>query len=192
MRTALTVILGLLLTGCATNNRVLVATGTVIGVEIAENPATGLYQAKLGYNRAEIALVPTTNGYTPDVLVEMQYAGLFSRNGGIYQRLAVGPNAVIQPGAMAMFLKDNNGVLSSNTLDVIKSFSAIPVLSADVRDRKYKLAIAYRVAANKPSWDAAAVTAGYPAFGEFLTETTTTTAQCDKIEGALKANGAMP
>jgi hypothetical protein len=192
MRTAFAIILGLLLTGCATNNKVLVATGTVIGVEIAENPATGLYQAKLGYNRGEIAIVPTTNGYTPDVLVELQYAGLFSRNGGIYQRLAVGPTAVAQPGAMAMFLKDSKGSINSNTVEVLKSFNNITVLSPDVRDRKLKLAVAYKVAANKPSWDAAAVTAGYPAFGEFLTETTTTATQCDKIEGALKANGAMP
>ena len=189
MRTALSLVLGLLLTGCATNNRVLVATGTLIGVEIAENPTTGLYQAKLGYNRGELALVPTTNGYVPDVLVEIQYAGLFSRNGGIYQRLAVGPNAVTQPGAMAMFLKDNNGNVSSNTLEVIKSLSKIPVLSDDVRERKYKLALVYKVASNKPTWDTAAIQVGYTNFGAFLTETLTTAEQCAKMETSLKTNG---
>jgi hypothetical protein len=189
MRTALSLVLGLLLTGCATNNRVLVATGTIIGVEIAENPTTGLYQAKLGYNRGELALVPTTNGYVPDVLVEIQYAGLFSRNGGIYQRLAVGPNAVTQPGAMAMFLKDNNGNVSSNTLEVIKSLSKIPVLSDDVRERKYKLALVYKVASNKPTWDTAAIQVGYTNFGAFLTETLTTAEQCAKMETSLKTNG---
>jgi len=190
MRTALSLVLGLLLTGCATNNKVLVATGTVIGVEIAENPTTGMYQAKLGYNRGEIAIVPTTNQYTPDVLVELQYAGLFSRNGGIYQRLAVGPNAVAQPGAMAMFLKDTNGKVDTNTLNAIKTaFAKVPELTADVRERKYKMALVYRVATNKPTWDTAASQAGYTSFGTFLTETSTTAEQCGKVEEALKANG---
>jgi hypothetical protein len=190
MRTALSVILGLLLTGCATQNKILVATGTIIGVEIAENPATGLYQAKLGYNRGEVAFVPTTNGYTPDVLVELQYAGLFSRSGGIYQRLAVGPNAVLQPGAMAMFLKDNSGKIDTNVLNAVKAaFDKVPELTADVRERKYKMALVYRVATNKPTWDTAASQAGYTSFGTFLTETSTTAEQCGKVEATLKANG---
>ena len=72
-KSLISIVLGLLLAGCATHNTILVATGTSLGVEIAQNPATGLYQAKLGYNRAELALVPTspTNGYTPDVLTEL-------------------------------------------------------------------------------------------------------------------------
>lgn len=190
MRTALSIVLGLLLTGCATSNKVLVATGTVIGVEIAENPSTGLYQAKLGYNRGEIALVPTTNAYVPDVLVELQYAGLFSRSGGIYQRLAVGPNAVTQPGAMAMFLKDSNGKVDTNTLNAIKTaFAKMPELTADVRERKYKMSLVYKVSTNKPAWDTAVSQVGYARFGDFLTETSTTAEQCGKVEEALKANG---
>lgn len=191
MRNALSLTLGLLLlAGCATNNKVLVATGTVIGVEIAENPTTGMYQAKLGYNRGELALVPTTNGYTPDVLVELNYTGLFSRSGGIYQRLAVGPTAVSQPGAMAMFLKNRDGTVDTNTLNAVKAaFDKIPELSADVRERKYKLSLIYRASANKPTWDTAASQAGYTRFGEFLTESTTTADQCQKVEEALKANG---
>lgn len=124
MRTALAIVLGmLLLTGCATHNKVLVATGTIFGLEVAQNPATGMYQAKVGYNRAEIALVPTnpTNGYTPDVLTELRMNGILSFDMGIYQRLAVGPNAVSQIGAAALFSKDAKGNINSNILDALKT-----------------------------------------------------------------------
>ena len=127
MRTALAIVLGmLLLTGCATHNKVLVATGTIFGLEVAQNPATGMYQAKVGYNRAEIALVPTnpTNGYTPDVLTELRMSGILSFDMGIYQRLAVGPNAVSQLGAAALFSKDSKGVISSNAMDALRNFQA--------------------------------------------------------------------
>ncbi len=41
-----------LLAGCATQkNNVIAGTGTVLGFELAQNPATSLYQAKLGYAR---------------------------------------------------------------------------------------------------------------------------------------------
>lgn len=108
----------LLLTGCKAvdHNYVITATGTVIGVQIAENPTTQLYEAKLGYARIETALVPT-NG--PAVLMELRYGGIFSRNGGIYQRLAVGTAAVQQPGAAFMFAKDANGNLSTNVIEAI-------------------------------------------------------------------------
>lgn len=46
--------------GCTTKEHYLIAsTGTVIGVELAQNPVNQTPQAKLGYNRAEIAIVPT-------------------------------------------------------------------------------------------------------------------------------------
>lgn len=130
-KSLISLFLGLLLAGCATHNTILVATGTSLGVEIAQNPATGLYQAKLGYNRAELALVPTspTNGYTPDVLTELRMSGVMSFNMGVYQRLAVGPNAVSQIGAAAMFSKDANGNVSSNALESLRGFrnpSSVP------------------------------------------------------------------
>lgn len=108
----------LLLTGCQAinHNYVVSGTGTIIGVQIAENPATQLYEAKLGYARAEVALVPT-NG--PAVLMELRSSGMFSRNGGIYQRLAVGNAAVMQPGAAFMFARDASGNLSSNVIEAI-------------------------------------------------------------------------
>jgi hypothetical protein len=108
----------LLLTGCGAINHsyVVSGTGTILGVQIAENPATQLYEAKFGYARAEIALVPT-NG--PAVIMELRYSGIFSRSGGIYQRLAVGAEAVKQPGAAFMFAKDADGNLSSNAVQAI-------------------------------------------------------------------------
>lgn len=110
----------LLLVGCKAIDRgyVVTGTGTVIGVQVAENPATQLYEAKLGYARAEVALVPT-NGVT--VLMELRYSGIFSfgSDGGIYQRLAVGDAAVRQPGASFMFAKDVKGNLSTNVAAAI-------------------------------------------------------------------------
>lgn len=110
----------LLLTGCnaINHNYVVSGTGTILGLQIAENPATQLYEAKFGYARAEMALVPT-NG--PAVIMELRYSGIFSRSGGIYQRLAVGADAVKQPGAAFMFAKDADGNLSSNVVQAISA-----------------------------------------------------------------------
>lgn len=107
-----------LLCGCGAirNGYVVSGTGTILGVQIAENPATQLYEAKFGYARAEVALVPT-NG--PAVIMELRYSGIFSRSGGIYQRLAVGNAAVSQPGAALMFAKDAEGNISSNAVQAI-------------------------------------------------------------------------
>jgi hypothetical protein len=107
-----------LLAGCQAINRnyVVTGTGTILGLQIAENPATQLYEAKFGYARSEVALVPT-NGVS--VLMELRYSGIFSKTGGIYQRLAVGDTAVKQPGASFMFAKDANGTLSTNIMQAI-------------------------------------------------------------------------
>jgi len=117
----------LLLTGCGAinHNYVVSGTSTILGVQIAENPATQLYEAKFGYARAEVALVPT-NG--PAVIMELRYSGIFSRSGGIYQRLAVGAEAVKQPGAAFMFAKDADGNLSSNAVQAITAkIQSIPI-----------------------------------------------------------------
>jgi hypothetical protein len=118
--------------GCSTNQEyyVIAATGTVIGVEISQNPATQAPQAKLGYNRGELAIVPSNrppcvtdqNQVTcgslaggakdvPDVLMELRYGGIFDTgpSSGIYQRLAVGKTAVEQPGATLLFARNADG-----------------------------------------------------------------------------------
>ena len=106
----------LLLCGCtAVKDHVLVGTSTVLGFEVAQNPATEMYQARLGYARAEIALVPTNN---VNVLTEMRFNNLFSfSGGGIYQRMAIGDIAVKQ--SVFMFAKDSTGTLSLPAADAI-------------------------------------------------------------------------
>jgi hypothetical protein len=119
---------------CSSNQEyyVIAATGTVIGVEVSQNPATQAPQAKLGYNRGELAVVPSnrppcvigqnetqvTCGSleggakdVPDVLMELRYGGIFDTgpSSGIYQRLAVGNVAVRQPGAALMFARNASG-----------------------------------------------------------------------------------
>ena len=115
-----------MLIGCAAieHSYVIVNTSTAISVQISENPTTQMYEAKLGYNRNESAMVPT-NGAS--VLMELRYGGIFSRNGGIYQRLAVGDAAVRQPGASFMFAKDASGNISSNVVQAItEKIQSIP------------------------------------------------------------------
>ncbi len=114
-----------LLAGCATDS-VIATTATVIGVELSENPATHVPVAKLGYNRAEFAYVPTNRSdespgkrsgapEVADVIMELKYAGIFSwgKEGGIYLRLAVEPNAVKQPGAAYIFARDAGGAIEA-------------------------------------------------------------------------------
>lgn len=157
--------------GCAAlNNKVVVATGTAIGLDIDENPATGLYHAKLGYNRGELAMVPTTNGYTPDVITEIHYSGIFDRGGnsGIYQRLAVGSIACAQPGAMAMFLKDVSGNISTNAAAAIKSLTAVPTVNSPVQSALVRIATTYKASLDKGPWDNVAKALGYSDFSSLL------------------------
>ena len=112
----------LLLCGCGTikNGYVVTVTGTVLGVQLAQNQVSQMYEGKLGYVRSEIALVPT-NG--PPVLMEMRYSGLFSFGsaGGIYQRLAVGSNACEQAGAALMFAKSPSGVIDTGAVNAVNT-----------------------------------------------------------------------
>jgi|GEM_PF-2521383 len=139
--------MAVVLSGCThTDHMVLSSTGTVIGVDISQDPATQSPHAKLGYNRGELAIVPTNRppcvkdknppGFqcaqgdwkggakdTTDVLMELRYGGIFDTGGssGIYQRLAVGNTAVRQPGAAFMFAKDENGTLDAVAAIVVAS-----------------------------------------------------------------------
>jgi hypothetical protein len=132
----------LVATGCAaTRHAVVAATGTSIGVEIAQNPANQTPHAKLGYQRAEVAIVPTNRAAgadpgalgkgaaeTTNVLMELRYSGIFStgERSGIYQRLAVGKKAVKQPGAAVMFLKDHKGEVDEQAAAALRSLITIP------------------------------------------------------------------
>lgn len=175
--------------GCAGRQAVIAVTGTVIGVEISQNPANQSPQAKLGYNRGEIALVPTNrsgevepgahlNGAkdVADVLMEIRYGGIFDTgpSSGIYQRLAVGSNAVVQPGASIMFAKDATGNVSDKTAEVLKSLQSIPAPEASSSREQLALANALRAAkdddATRSKFDAAAKATGvFADFNGFLT-----------------------
>ncbi len=137
--------------GCAKQRHMVVAaTGTNIGVEVSENPATQAPQAKLGYQRTELALVPTNRSTedkasdgssgkgakdTTDVLMELRYGGIFDTgaSSGIYQRLAVGKTAVMQPGASLMFAKDASGIVTDDAQKALKAVRAIPATNLDTR-----------------------------------------------------------
>lgn len=95
---------------------VVASTGTSIGVEVSQNQASQAPQMKLGYNRAEVAVVSETeySGDVANVLMELNYGGSNSTHPGIYQRLAVGRTAVRQAGAAAMFLKAPDGQIPSD------------------------------------------------------------------------------
>lgn len=168
--------------GCSTQRQAVVAsTGTNVGVELSENPANQMPQAKLGYNRAELAIVPTNrsasedagntnNGATDvaDVLMELNYSGINSS--GIYQRLAVGKNAVSQHGAAYLFAKD----LDQKKVEAINaSLKKIPETPESVRHARYPLSQAYAQlrASKEDAFNKAAKTQGFIDFDNFLTGT---------------------
>jgi hypothetical protein len=187
-KSLLTLALGLLLfTGCASNRNVIVATGTVLGFDISESPQTGLYHAKFGYARTEFALVPSTNGYTPDVLMELRFHGMLSKEGGLYQRVAVGTTAVSQPGAAVMFLKNSSGQLDTNAVAALKAFSSVPTPMYKAPTSLITTANAYRISTNKPAWDVVAQKHGYASFRDFLIDPALTAESVDSMNADLKA-----
>lgn len=143
--------------GCANNRHAVIAvTGTNIGLEISQNPTNQTPQAKLGYQRAEIAIVPSnrSGGVEPmgpspagkgatdvaDVLMELRFSNIFSLNtSGIYQRLAVGRTAVIQPGAAYMFARDQKGDIDPETAAAIASIESIKYTLPEARKLKVEI-----------------------------------------------------
>ena len=104
----------LAVTGCSVlKGHVLVDTETVLGVSLAQNETTGIYEGRLGYARHELALVPT-NG--PPVLTEFSMKNVFSFSPGpaLYQRLAVGKEAC--DASYILFLKDASGNVSTQAV----------------------------------------------------------------------------
>ena len=191
------------LCGCASKHYVIAATGTVLGVDVSQDPATGLYHAKLGYARAEAAIVPSnrSSGGTNDpsigqgakdvapVIMEVRMANMFS-GGGIYQRLAVGAEAVGQPGASFMFAKDESGTLSAAAADAVaRSVATVPLSDAQAIAAKVPLAKLYRAATDRSNYDAAAATVGYPSFEAFLADPSVAVDKVKAVIAALKAKG---
>jgi len=155
------------LSGCANtkDHYVIASTGTVIGVEVSQNPVNQSPQAKLGYNRGELAIVPTNRGQcvwnnqksqwdcsyhglqgsggakdSTDVLMELRYGGIFSlgSDSGIYQRLAVGRTAVKQPGAAFMFVRKTDGSIDNHTAAQVKeAIEKIQTTPPQIRSELY-------------------------------------------------------
>ena len=97
------------LSGCrnaAMRPAVLAFTGTNFGLEVSQNVATQTPQMKLGYNRGEVAIVKDER---ENVLMEFGYGGAAHN---LYQRLAVGKEAVKAVAASSMFTKDDTGKVS--------------------------------------------------------------------------------
>jgi hypothetical protein len=207
------VILACLFCSCARDqHHLIIVTSTVLGVEIAENPASQLYHIKLGYSRGELALVPTNRrGSTNvadntvlggardavDVLMELKYASPFSLSeGGIYQRLAVGSNAVSQAGAAFMFAKDTKGAMAPVTaVAVAQAVTGIKgevVRSAVATTQKLPLATAYSKVPDKAGFNAVAMQNGYLNFAEFLVEANTPLDKLVKVTQDLRTAGLIP
>lgn len=192
-----------LLAGCAGGRHyVVAATSTIIGLEIAQNQASQMYQAKLGYNRSELAIVPsnrssgkdgdvtTGNGAkdASDVVMELHYNNIFSLNSSaIYQRLAVGSIAVGQPGAAFMFAKSANGTLDPTVAaQVAASIKSIPAPDPAVTTLKLPLAKAYQAAPDKSKFEKAATDNGYRSFNDFLIEANTPSEKVSAVARALQ------
>lgn len=195
MRTKLhllaTMFAALLLSGCANTHSVITTTQTGLGISVSENPSTGIYEARLGYFRNEFAFVPgNTNdpATVPDVLMEIRLENIF-KGGLVYQRLAVGKNAVMQPGATLLFAKNGDGSVDPKLAAAILQ---IPSPDAQVTAGKLPLAQAYQQAADKAPWDAAAKAVGYSSFAAFLTNTTLTSTDVIKMSNALKDAKLIP
>jgi hypothetical protein len=211
--------LSLLLPGCAASkDNVLATTATVVGVQIHQKDTDKTPEVKIGYARTEFAFVPTDKesasarrkrgAGTPqtgsaanssEVLMEINAQGNIALGaayqGGIYQRLAVGPTAVAQPGAAIMMAKDKNGNLDANAATAIKNASrtvdTISQSQPDLEAAKRKLADAYRGASDqdKKKFDQAAKDAGYSNFPDFISKTETSDEGLKKVRDFLSKQG---
>lgn len=196
--------LALWASGCANSKHYVIAnTGTVLGVDVSQEPSSGMYHAKLGYARTEVAIVPSnrSSGKTNDVatgqgakdvapvIMEVKMANIFS-GGGIYQRLAVGAEAVSQPGASFMFAKDADGTISTGTAEAVaKSLTGVPKVNAEGTAAKTTLAKAYQAATDRANYDAVAKQLGYGSFEDFLADPSTGVEKVKSMYSELKAKG---
>ncbi len=180
--------LAFMVSGCKSlQNKIIVGTSTVLGFEIAQNQASQMYQIKFGYGRAEVALVPT-NGV--NVLTELDFHNVTGQ-GGLYQRMAVGTEAIRNSGFM--FAKDASGNLNPQTAEAVAmSIVAIPAANPAGTASKVQLAEAFRTAPNKAPFDGVAQSLGYANFEVFLLNTTLTADQVNAMRSALKAQGLVP
>jgi hypothetical protein len=200
---------GIALACSHTRQALITSTATNIGVEIAQNPTTETPHAKLGYQRVEVAIVPTNRSAMEEpgnvgkgaadhgeVLMELRYSGIFDwgPSNGIYQRLAVGEKAVQQAGAALMFARDNGGNLDAEAGTVIRALGEIPASDPEIVARKNEIGTLYRNAqtrAEKDRIEAAVKDVGFASFDDFVDDKPMppTKEQIEKIRAALGIGG---
>lgn len=140
MRSIVQVVILIFTVGCQYSHRpnVIVATGTVIGVDIGESVRSGLPSLKLGYNRGEVIYATPHNGTVPPVVAELSYGGIKRlSSGGVYQRVAMG-SAVESPAVKAMFSDMNVIDDYRSKLDYVRYFNNVS--SPGERERLTKIA----------------------------------------------------
>lgn len=201
-----------MLNGCASQGySVITSTATTIGVNISQQPTSGVVDATLGYKRAEFAFVPTNrnggelskdslgNGASEsgDVIMELRYSGIFSVSdtAGVYQRLAVGKTAVAQGGAAVMFAKGADGKTDDNAVKALNAINKIPAVVPAVEADKAKIGTKYNEIKNNPDDAAKFNTAAkcadqkYKNIGEFLSDGKATADQVKKVKDCLTTAG---
>lgn len=192
---------------CATQGHsVIASTVTVIGFEVAQQPTNGTIQSSFGYRRAEFAFVPTNRNATDvvgsegaadsaDVLMELHYTGKGTggQDNGIYQRLAVGKNAVAASGAAVMFAKAADGMVDQQTTQAMAAIAGIPPTDTAVGAALRPLSTAYRTAKNdaaaKTKFDTAAKALGEPDFKTLLKRQNLNITQVQQLIETLKNQG---
>jgi hypothetical protein len=140
LATILLVLSVVALSGCSARHEVLAVTETNLGVDVGQTPSSQAPHAKFGYQRVEVAVVPTNRsageeaGTVPegaasnaDVIMELRYSGIFSTgaDSGLYQRLAVGKEAVQQPGATALFIRNSSGNVDKNAAAAVQALTKL-------------------------------------------------------------------
>jgi len=128
-----------ILCGCQYSHRpnVIVATGTVIGVDIGESLKSGLPSIKLGYNRGEVIYATPHEGKVPPVVAELSYGGIRQLTSGkIYQRVAMG-DAVNSPAVQQLFSNGSNFDIYETKISYIDSYDK---KSEDEKSRWNKVA----------------------------------------------------
>jgi hypothetical protein len=190
---AVTFLAILLLAGCVSRSSIVTSTGTMLGFELAQNPASQMYQLKFGYSRAEWAAVPVkiTNSLVdvPDVILELRYKGVFSSDGALYQRLAIGSEAVKQPGASMMFAKDSAGQVSLASAAALTSIHGAMTSSAKLL---LPLATAYHASPRKAEFDEAARRHGFKDFVTFILTQNLSSEVIAALSADLKQKGLLP
>jgi hypothetical protein len=193
-----------LLVACAgQSHTVIAASATMIGIEVGQNPANQSPTAKVGYNRAELAIVPTNratgddpgdflNGATDvaDVIMELKYKGLFGGDdSGIYQRLAVGPNAVKTMGAAFMFAREPGNELDAGQAAAISAAMA-GIAEVDTSPLEGDLSRAF-TGGDQAAFDAVADELGYETFQGFLAVPAKSDARLLQMQTALMDAGLI-